>query len=86
MYILLIHIFLIYCVLFRYIVNGLMMLATFFMFRVAMFPYVVNIFAQTLDVDFFTVGTMTQILSYQLLLFIYASSFYKRSGIKRNLN
>lgn len=41
-----------------YIVNGLVMLATFFVFRVAMFPYVINLFAKAIGVDFFTVSLM----------------------------
>lgn len=40
----------------RYVVNGLAMLMTFFIFRVAMFPYVINLFAHSINVDFFTVS------------------------------
>ncbi|XP_050299684.1 TLC domain-containing protein 3A isoform X2 [Anthonomus grandis grandis] len=40
-----------------YIANGLSMLFTFFVFRVAMFPYVINLFAQSIHTDFLTAIT-----------------------------
>ncbi|CAG9767890.1 unnamed protein product [Ceutorhynchus assimilis] len=55
-----------------YIANGLVMLATFFIFRVAMFPYVINLFAQAIGVDFFTAVTKLPrncLISISLLLF-----------------
>lgn len=35
-----------------YVVNGLMMLVTFFLCRIAMFPYVIHMYAQTIGKDF----------------------------------
>uniref|UniRef100_A0AAR5Q8J8 TLC domain-containing protein n=2 Tax=Dendroctonus ponderosae TaxID=77166 RepID=A0AAR5Q8J8_DENPD len=55
-----------------YVVNGLAMLITFFIFRVAMFPYVVNLFAQSINVDFFTAVKKLPkncLISISLLLF-----------------
>lgn len=63
-----------------YIANGLVMLATFFIFRVAMFPYVINLFAKTIQVDFIT-AVMTKLprnclISIALLLFPQMYWFY----------
>lgn len=55
-----------------YIINGLVMLGTFFVFRVAMFPYVINLFAQAVGVDFFTAVKQLPrncLISISLLLF-----------------
>lgn len=56
-----------------YIGNGLIMLSTFFIFRVAMFPYVINLFAQSIQVDFVTAITTRLprncLISIALLLF-----------------
>lgn len=55
-----------------YISNGLVMLGTFFVFRVAMFPYVINLFAQSIQVDFITALTKLPrncLISISLLLF-----------------
>ncbi|XP_060534322.1 TLC domain-containing protein 3A isoform X2 [Cylas formicarius] len=37
-----------------YVANGLVMLATFFVFRVAMFPYVISLYAKSIQADFLT--------------------------------
>lgn len=39
-----------------YIINGLVMLATFFLCRVAMFPYVIYLYAESVNLDFVTVS------------------------------
>ncbi|XP_066149287.1 TLC domain-containing protein 3A isoform X1 [Euwallacea fornicatus] len=55
-----------------YVANGLAMLSTFFIFRVAMFPYVINLFAQAIQVDFFTAVKRLPrncLISISLLLF-----------------
>lgn len=38
-----------------YIANGLVMLVVFFLCRVAMFPYVIYLYAKSVGLDFFTV-------------------------------
>ncbi|KAL1501441.1 hypothetical protein ABEB36_006759 [Hypothenemus hampei] len=55
-----------------YVANGLVMLATFFIFRVAMFPYVINMFAQAKQVGFVTAVKLLPkncLISIGLLLF-----------------
>ncbi|XP_044261056.1 TLC domain-containing protein 3A isoform X1 [Tribolium madens] len=37
-----------------YVINGLVMLGTFFVCRVAMFPYVIYLYARSVDLDYFS--------------------------------
>ena len=39
-----------------YVVNGLVMLAVFFICRVAMFPGVIYLYSQSVDLDYFSVS------------------------------
>lgn len=40
-----------------YVINGLLMLAVFFICRIAMFPYVIYMYAYSIQKDFISVST-----------------------------
>lgn len=49
-----------------YVINGLIMLAVFFICRIAMFPYVIYIYSLSIQKDFFTVSFIYETLKLNL--------------------